>query len=117
LDVLGDIGFKYEFSSVTQPNGKFVSIYNKIMSQGMQVIYLVFPFLDLLPHRRRLARDIDEFKDMLLRVIDKRRSEVRELQLKGTTPQDILGMMILSQESEENPLNDTELLVSSQRTF
>jgi cytochrome P450 len=60
-----------------------------------------------------LAKDVQELRQLLLQVIDKRRSEVKELKLMGMAPPDILGMMIMSQEeSDENPLSDEELLVS-----
>jgi cytochrome P450 len=112
LDALGDLGFKFNFNAIAEPDGEYVTLYNRIMADGMKAIYAVFPVLDKLPHRQGLLSDIEKFRGMLTTMIEKRRAEVKELKAKGKQPHDILGMMLMEQESEAQPLTNRELMVS-----
>jgi cytochrome P450 len=111
LDALGLAGFGFDFQSLRNPKGRYVTVYNDLMSGALNGMYFLFPWLDRFPVGRRykLHQKLKEFDELLYDIIRQKRADLDSGKL--TADSDLLSMMIqaTNDSSGESKLSDLEL--------
>ncbi|RUS17576.1 cytochrome P450 [Endogone sp. FLAS-F59071] len=114
LDALGLAAFGFDFQSIENPNGPYVSVYNHLAEAITDATYFLFPVIDRYPigSRARLHEEIKIFDKLIFDIIDSKREQIRK---QGDdfdeASADLLTMMIRAtdQESPEKGLSKKEL--------
>lgn len=90
--------FGFDFNALENPNGKYVAIYNSIMSSMFNPFYLIFPWLDSVPllHRTSLFKAISDFDALLFGIIESKKKEIENGEEKGE--KDLLTLMLEASE-------------------
>jgi hypothetical protein len=114
LDALGDGLFKFSFNAIENPTGRYVELYNRVMTEAIKPIYNLFPILDLLPHRKKVKGLVNEFKGLLDDIVQQRRKELLEIKdkKKDTAFSDLLSMLLWDGISGKDSVSNKEIAVS-----
>ncbi|ORX81411.1 cytochrome P450 [Basidiobolus meristosporus CBS 931.73] len=108
LDALGKIGFGFNFNALLDPEGPYVTLYDKLTQAMEKITYMYIPPLDTPsnPFRKPDFENVEAFEQLLLEVVKKR---MREFKTTGESKEnkDILSSMI-SASMEENDSNFSE---------
>lgn len=111
LDALGLAGFGFDFQSLRNPKGRYVTVYNDLMGGALNGMYFLFPWLDRFPMGRRyqLHKKLDEFDELLYDIIAQKKADLESGKLSPDS--DLLSMMIqaTNDSSGESKMSDVEL--------
>ncbi|KAJ2960483.1 hypothetical protein NQZ79_g4096 [Umbelopsis isabellina] len=111
LDALGLAGFGFDFQSLRNPKGRYVTVYNDLMGGALNGMYFLFPWLDRFPIGRRyqLHKKLEEFDELLYDIIRQKKADLESGKLSPDS--DLLSMMIqaTNDSSGESKLSDIEL--------
>jgi cytochrome P450 len=111
LDALGLAAFGFDFQSLRNPKGRYVSVYNDLMKGSLNGLYFLFPYLDRFPigQRYKMHQKVKEFDDLLYDIIKTKKAEIDSQKVTGNS--DLLTMMIKAAENEGTTakLTDQEL--------
>ncbi|CAO3614209.1 unnamed protein product [Mucor fragilis] len=123
LDIIGDAGFDFKFSSLQDSTSEYVTRYEKVVEALMDPLFYFFPALDtdylwLFPKRQEIHKELGVFLDMVQEIIVKKRQtlaeqkRLKELAVsngetvgdveKRASDKDILTLLIESADEEEN---------------
>ncbi|RUS22855.1 cytochrome P450, partial [Jimgerdemannia flammicorona] len=110
LDALGKIAFNFEFHALDDQLGKYAEAWEQIMNGFSQILFLLFPWLDifafLFPSRRKLNEVMKDMDELLYRIIEEKRAEIRNGKYRSADTQDmdLLALMIEAADAEEDPM-------------
>lgn len=117
LDSLGFSIFGFDFKALEQPPGPYPTIYNDIIKAVSNPLFGIFTRLERLPFPSRIkARNqIDEFRNLLGELIEKRRDEIRyNKSTFDSTHSDLVTLMVqaseIQEDSDEPLLTDDEII-------
>ncbi|RUS19009.1 cytochrome P450 [Endogone sp. FLAS-F59071] len=107
LDVLGKAVFDYDFEALKNPNGDYVTTYNRITSSSNNPLYIFLPILEVFPLTRRYQSfaDVRHFNEMVDGLITARRRELKEYGVQDSTKADLVTLMIQASDEEEKTGN------------
>jgi cytochrome P450 len=110
LDAIGHVAFRFDLQATHTKGTRIVDLYNNIIHQTNSLLFQAFPLIFRLdPTRWHIFDNIAEFHTRLQDIIDQRREELKS---EKEDPQDILGLMIKSvQSNAEDALSEKELRV------
>lgn len=88
---------------------RFASNFYDIMNAALNPLYFVFPMLDQTwnPLRFKYYKKLEYVNDFLDKLLEQRRKQI--LESKRTKLNDILSLMLLSNESDSDPLTNQEI--------
>ncbi|KAI9251423.1 cytochrome P450 [Phascolomyces articulosus] len=116
LDAIGLAAFGFNFNAICERDNTWVQRYNAIMSNSINPLYLVFPFIDrkllfMLPKRRQLHEELDEFLAMIRKMIADKRHLLKERNEPNIADRekDLLTLMIEAENEGNGVLTDEEL--------
>ncbi|KAI9485028.1 cytochrome P450 [Zychaea mexicana] len=116
LDAIGLAGFDFDFNAIRDHDNVWVQRYKAIMTGSINPLYLVFPVIDrkllfLLPKRRRLHEELDEFLKMIRTMISDKRQLLKEKKASNIIDRekDLLTLMIEAENEGNGTLTDEEL--------
>lgn len=111
LDALGLAAFGFDFESLKNPKGRYVTVYNDLMKGALNPMYFVFPILDRFPigQRYKMHQKLIEFDELLYDLIRTKKAEIEAD--KTSENSDLLTMMIKAANDQESgaKLSDQEL--------
>ncbi|KAG0166301.1 cytochrome P450-dit2 [Apophysomyces sp. BC1034] len=118
LNVIGKVGFNFDFNALNDPDNPWVRMYYNIDDGIREPLFFHFPILDkhflwMFPNRRAVHEDLRQFKDMLRQVISERRKVVMDkehnMSASEDNEKDLLTLMLESERLGEGALTDEEL--------
>jgi cytochrome P450 len=94
LDALGLAAFGFDFESLKNPKGRYVTVYNDLMKGALNGMYFIFPILDRFPigQRYKMHQKLIEFDELLYDLIKTKKAEIESD--KTSENSDLLTMMI-----------------------
>ncbi|KAG2172498.1 hypothetical protein INT44_006671 [Umbelopsis vinacea] len=111
LDALGLAAFGFDFQSLRNPKGRYVTVYNDLMKGALNGLYFLFPYLDRFPigQRYKMHQKLKEFDELLYDIIRTKKAEIASQKISANS--DLLTMMIKAAEGEgaTAKLSDQEL--------
>ncbi|KAF7721122.1 cytochrome P450-dit2 [Apophysomyces ossiformis] len=118
LNVIGKVGFNFDFNALNDPDNPWVRMYYNIDDGIREPLFFHFPILDkyflwMFPSRKAVQSDLKQFKQMLRQVISQRRQEVmakdHTMNASEDAEKDLLTLMLESEKLGEGALTDEEL--------
>ncbi|ORX55717.1 cytochrome P-450 cyp509A1 [Hesseltinella vesiculosa] len=117
LDIIGHVGFGFNFHAVADERSKYKVIYDKALDDAFNPLYLVFQILDtkllaLNPPRQRSFKNAQDFIDLIVQFVDERRQQVQK-SIDGSiadTEKDLLTLMLEAEMRGEGSLTKEELV-------
>ncbi|KAI8579668.1 hypothetical protein K450DRAFT_240945 [Umbelopsis ramanniana AG] len=118
LDVIGRVGFGFEFNATRAPDGDWVHTYNEVSDNLLQFPYIFFPILDtrfrfLFPRRMEKHAKLTVLNNLFNTVIRNKRENLQKLNGEiEDSEKDLLSLLIESGRGENDnyePLTDEEL--------
>jgi cytochrome P450 len=119
LDAIGLAGFGFDFESIKDKQSRWFLTYEKINKGISDTLYHALPFLDshflwLLPKRRAIHQELDQFLEMIDGIIERKRQELKKGDdlNKLFNEKDILTLLLEAEAGGEGGLTNAELKVN-----
>jgi cytochrome P450 len=118
LDIIGRVGFGFEFNATSTPDGDWVHTYNEVSDNLLEFPYIFLPILDtrfrfLFPRRMEKHAKLTVLNDLFNTVIKNKRENLKKLEAEvEDSEKDLLTLLIESgrgENDEHEPLTDEEL--------
>lgn len=118
MDVIGRVGFGFEFNAIGAPDGDWVHKYNHVSDHLLEFPYIFWPVLDtylrfLFPRRQAKHADLSTLNDLFNNVIKTKRENLAMINSNvEEAEKDLLTLMIESgrgENEDSEPLTDEEL--------
>ncbi|KAK9659902.1 hypothetical protein K7432_018309, partial [Basidiobolus ranarum] len=112
LDALGKIGFGFTFNSLPDPEGPYVTLYERLNVALGKILYMYIPFLDhpTNPIRSSDFESVEEFEKLLLEVVKKRMNQFESDQSFNENSDILSSMILASKEENVHDFSERDLL-------
>ncbi|KAI9291473.1 cytochrome P450, partial [Neoconidiobolus thromboides FSU 785] len=117
LDSLGLAVFNIDFNTVNNQDNEMAYLYNNLLNEILNPLFLMLPFLDYFPFpsRKRLYSDSTKFRNYVKELIESERKKLNSFDKEGRRS-NLLSLMIESSDSESEGLTD-ELIINNTIVF
>ncbi|RIB06475.1 cytochrome P450 [Gigaspora rosea] len=101
--VLGKLAFKYDMKALDslEEQPYVLEIYNKIFQHFLNLLFFIFPFLNLLP----LKRNMKEFDNFIFKMIEQRKLEMSKAKNESENTDLLAGILEYASHEEYNYTN------------
>ncbi|KAI9293177.1 cytochrome P450 [Neoconidiobolus thromboides FSU 785] len=96
LDALGKSIFDFDFKAITEPNGKYVTLYTSVAQELRKTIYVFFPILEhpIFSLRTEALKKAIEFRKLISQVLDQKKEKIEKGEAIHDEKADLLTLMI-----------------------
>nr|AAF80599.1 cytochrome P-450 cyp509A1 [Cunninghamella elegans] len=117
LQIIGKAAFDFDFNAILDEKSIWKQTYDGINKAASDPLFILFPILEekflwLFPKRQQSFKLLNEWKKMLLSIIEKKREAIQNNVDHGVeeAEKDLLTLMIESEHRGEGALSNEELL-------